>query len=98
MSSGRSSRRLFKQFSNVPNGIPVTDNGAVRYSVMPLHAEVLIAHRLAYQCMDPYCGDLHLFDDTFWSEVRAVLSCRPEDIDLDLSDACAHSMPLGQDA
>jgi hypothetical protein len=25
----RSSRRLFKQFSNVPNGIPVTESGQV---------------------------------------------------------------------
>jgi hypothetical protein len=97
VSAGRSSRRaLFRRFSNVQNGIPVTDSGAVVYSVEPLHAEVLIAHRLAYQCEDPFCGDLHLFDDTFWSEVREVLSVPPEDI---ITDACAHSLPpFPQDA
>ncbi|WP_458367004.1 hypothetical protein [Burkholderia pseudomallei] len=52
------------------------------YSVEPLHAEILIAHRLAYQSRDPRCGGLRLYDDTFLSEVRAVLSCRPEDVDL----------------
>ncbi|QDH58618.1 hypothetical protein [Pandoraea pnomenusa] len=80
--AGRASRRLFKQFSNVPNGIPITESGRLVYSVEPLHAEILIAHRLAYQSQDPRCGGLRLYDDTFWSEVRAVLSCRPEDIDL----------------
>lgn len=78
----RTSRRLFKQFSNVPNGIPVTESGRVVYSVEPLHAEILIAHRLADRCRDKHCGELRLYDDTFWSEIRAVLSCRPEDIDL----------------
>lgn len=83
--AGRSSRRLFKQFSNVPNGIPVTESGRVVYTVEPLHAEILLAHRLAYQSQDPRCGGLRLYDDTFLSEVRAVLSCRPEDIDLPAS-------------
>ncbi|KVR44952.1 hypothetical protein [Burkholderia multivorans] len=78
--AGRSSRRLFKQFSNVPNGIPITESGRLVYSVEPLHAEILIAHRLAYQSQDPRCGGLRLYDDTLWSEVRGVLSCRPEDI------------------
>lgn len=83
MSARRSSRRsLLQQFSNVPNGIPVTESGRVVYSVEPLHAEILIAHRLAYQSRDPRCGGLRLYDDTFLSEVRAVLSCRPEDVDL----------------
>ncbi|MGN6232003.1 MAG: hypothetical protein ACTHNZ_12700 [Trinickia sp.] len=77
----RSSRRLFKQFSNVPNGIPVTESGRLIYSVEPLHAEVLLAHRLVYQSQDPRCGGLRLYDDTLWSEVRAVLSSRPEDIE-----------------
>ncbi|WP_038778058.1 hypothetical protein [Burkholderia pseudomallei] len=83
--AGRSSRRLFKQFSNVPNGIPVTESGRVVYSVEPLHAEILLARRLAYQSQDPRCGGLRLYDDTFLSEVRAVLSRRPEDIDLPAS-------------
>ncbi|AYX05047.1 hypothetical protein AQ725_03240 [Burkholderia pseudomallei] len=81
----RSSRRLFKQFSNIPNGIPVTESGRVVYSVEPLHAEILLAHRLAYRSKDPRCGGLRLYDDTFLSEVRAVLSRRPEDIDLSTS-------------
>ncbi|MBJ9658659.1 hypothetical protein I5588_29505 [Burkholderia multivorans] len=80
--AGRSSRRLFKQFSKVPNGVPVTESGRVVYSVEPLHAEILIARRLAYQSRDPRCDGLRLYDDTFLSEVRAVLSRRPEDIDL----------------
>lgn len=80
--SAQSSRRLFKQFSNVPNGIPVTESGRVVYSVESLHAEILLAHRLVYQSQDPRCGELSLYDDTLWSEIRAVLSCRPEDIDL----------------
>jgi hypothetical protein len=57
----------------------------VVYSVEPLHAEILIAHRLAYQSRDPRCGGLRLYDDTFLSEVRDVLSRRPEDIDLPAS-------------
>ncbi|SIO19836.1 hypothetical protein [Paraburkholderia phenazinium] len=78
---------LFRQFSNVPNGISITESGRVVYNVEPLHAEILIAHRLAFQSRDPHCGGLRLYDDTFWSEVRAVLSCRPEDIDLRASVA-----------
>ncbi|AUL58034.1 Uncharacterised protein [Burkholderia pseudomallei] len=78
--AGRSSRRLFNRFSNVPNGIAVTESGRAVYSVEPLHAEILIAHRLAYRSGDPQCAELHLYDDTLWSEVRAVLSRRPEDI------------------
>ncbi|WP_321803920.1 hypothetical protein [Burkholderia sp. BCC1988] len=81
----RSSRRLFKQFSNVPNGIPVTESGRVVYSVDPLHAEILLAHRLAYRSQDPRSGGLRLYNDTFLSEVHAVLSRRPEDIDLPAS-------------
>ncbi|ARM03594.1 hypothetical protein BOC59_27535 [Burkholderia pseudomallei] len=80
--TGRSSRRLFKQFSNVPNGVPVTESGRVVYSVEPLHAEILLAHRLAYRSQDPRSSGLHLYNDTFLSEVRAVLSRRPEDINL----------------
>ncbi|MBU9679661.1 hypothetical protein KTF37_22710 [Burkholderia multivorans] len=82
---GRYSRRLFKQFSNVPNGIPVTESGRVVYSVDPLHAEILLAHRLAYRSHDPRSGGLRLYNDTFLSEVHAVLSRRPEDIDLPAS-------------
>jgi len=54
----------------------------VVYSVEPLHAEILIAHRLAYQSQDPRCGGLRLYDDTLLSDVRAVLSRRPEDMSL----------------
>jgi hypothetical protein len=91
VSGGRARRSLFTKFTTVPNGIPVT-GGSTLYKVEPLHAEILLAHNLAYQCGNPYCGDLHLYDDTFWCEVRAVLSVPPEDVDL-LSDACAHDMP-----
>jgi hypothetical protein len=83
VSGGRPSRRsLLQQFSNVPHGIPIIESGRVVYSTEPLHAEILIAHRLAYQSRDPQCAGLRLYDDTLWSEVRAVLFSRPEDIDL----------------
>lgn len=73
-------RSLFRQFSNVPNGVPIAEHGEVIYTVEPLHAEVLLSHRLAFMCDDPYCGSLHLYDDTFICEVVEVLSRPPESI------------------
>ncbi|PRG31561.1 hypothetical protein C6T52_24645 [Burkholderia multivorans] len=77
----RRSRRLVRlgtrRGSLIKQGIPITESGRVVYSVEPLHAEILIAHRLAYQCQDKHCSGLRLYDDTSWSEVRAVLSRRP---------------------
>ncbi|WP_366143548.1 hypothetical protein [Burkholderia multivorans] len=62
-----------------------TESGRVVYSVDPLHAEILLAHRLAYRSHHPRSGGLRLYNDTFLSEVHAVLSRRPEDIDLPAS-------------